>query len=371
MSYDTIVVGGGIIGLSAGWRCAGAGQRVLVLDRDELAAGASTVAAGMLAPVTEATFGEQDLLALNLAGAEQWASFAKELTAESNVEVAVEPQGILYLATDADQARQLRRLYEFQQSLGLPVDPVGSSECRRLEPALHPSTRAGILAPNDGAVDPRVVLQALGAALRGAGGRIEYRRQVTGIDTGDRTGVRLADGSRLSARNVVLAAGCWSGRIDGVPARLGSAVRPVKGQILRLRHPQHHPLLLSRVLRTEEVYLVPRPDGEVVVGATVEEMGFDTRVTAGAVLELLRSADEVVPGIRELELTEASAGLRPGTPDNGPLLGPVEPGLIVATGHFRNGILLAPITAEAVAAITAGIEPPEATLPFTPGRLDR
>lgn len=369
MSYDTIIVGGGITGLGIGWRAGRLGLRVLVLERDDRPSGASAVAAGMLAPVTEATFGEEALLALNLASARLWPGFLKDLAADSGMQPSLLPGGTLHLAMDGDQAAQVQRLYEYQHGLGLQVQRLSSSACREIEPALHPWTRAGILAPGDRAVDPRLITRALTPALKAAGGSIRSGVAVEAVHTGDSPGVTLADGTDLSAKSVVLAAGCWSGQIDGVPAEVASALRPVKGQILRLRHLPGQPRLFTHVLRTEEVYMVPRADGEVIVGASVEEKGFDTTPTAGAVLELLRSAERVVPGIRELELAEVNVGLRPGSRDNAPVLGAAAPGLIVATGHYRNGILLAPITAEGTASLLAKEELPPEFKPFQPGRF--
>lgn len=359
------------MGLSIGWRAAQRDLKVLVLDRDDPPAGASAVAAGMLAPVTEATFGEEALLRLNLAGAGRWPGFVDDLAAASGMQVELLPGGTLHLAVDRDQAEQLGRLYEYRRTLDLEVERLGSSACRELEPALHPSTRAAILAPGDRAVDPRPVTGALTKALHGAGGQLSTGSAVRSVRTGSHPGVVLEDGSDLATGQVVVAAGCWSGLIDGVPATIGAALRPVKGQILRLQHPPDLPPLFRHVLRTEEVYLVPRPGGEVVVGATVEEKGYDTTPTAGAVLELLRAADEVVPGIRELQLAEVSVGLRPGSRDNAPVLGPAGPGLVLATGHFRHGILLAPITAEGIAALLAGEGMPGELDPFAPARFER
>jgi glycine oxidase len=336
-----VVVGAGVIGLACAWRCAQRGMRVLVLERDEPGAGASGVAAGMLAPVTEAEPGERALLDLNLAGADLWPGFAAELAERSGVDTGYRSSGALVLAADRDDAEELRRLHAFQQSLGLDARWLGGRECRRLEPRLSPRVTGGILAAHDHQVEPRAVVNALHAALLAAGGEI-------------RTGVEVTDPADLDAGHVVLATGCWS----------GAPVRPVKGQILRLRGDS----LADRLVRTPRCYVVSRPDGETVVGATVEERGFDTTVTAEGVFRLLEAAREVLPDVTELEFVEAAARLRPGTPDNAPLIGERD-GLIWATGHHRNGVLLAPITAVAVAAMVAGESPPEAVEPFAPGRF--
>jgi glycine oxidase len=298
----------------------------------------------MLAPVTEAEFGEEALLRLNLAGAELWPAFAAELAERSGLDTGYRSSGALVVAADRDDAEELRRLHAFQQSLGLDVRWLSGRECRRLEPRLSPRVPGGILAEHDHQVEPRAVVSALRAAFEAAGGEL-------------RSGVEVTDPATLDAEHVVIAAGCWSGGF-GVP------VRPVKGQILRLRGGP----LAERLVRTPRCYIVNRPDGEVVVGATVEERGFDTTVTADGVFRMLEAAREVLPDIAELEFTEAAARLRPGTPDNAPLIGEHD-GLVWATGHHRNGVLLAPITAAAVAAVVAGEAPPEDVEPFAPGRF--
>jgi glycine oxidase len=372
-TYDAIIVGAGIIGLSIGWRSRQLGLSILVVDAGRAGA-ASSVAAGMLAPVTEATFGEDDLLRLSLDSAARYPSFLEDLSESSEMEVSSHAGGTIFVALDRDQTEELRRLFEFQTSLGLSVEWLGSEECRNLEGALHPSVRTGILARSDREIDPRELLLALEAALLRAGGEIRRGAEVGSIlIVDDKTqGVRLIGGEELRAESVVIAAGCWSGAIERLPREIVEAIRPVKGQILRLRPRHAEPPLTSHVLRTEDVYVVPRRDASLVVGATVEEQGFDTQITAGGVFELLRAADELIPGVRELELVATEAGLRPGTPDNSPLLGPTSTeGLIAAAGHYRNGVLLTPVTADSIAAVLAKDEVPEEIKPFAPSRFVR
>ena len=369
MKYDSIIVGGGIIGLSIGWRASQFGLSVLILDRSDPPEAASSVAAGMLAPVTEATFGEDALLQLNLESARRWKGFAEELSFAAGINLAGHQHGILHTALDRDQAEVLSRLHEYQQELGLEVEWLSSMACRRLEPALHPSTRAGILARGDWAVDPRSVLEALRAVLKASGATVRHGIEVAGVTGGAQPSVELATGEVLQTDAVVVAAGPWSGRVPGVPGDVAKAIRPVKGQIIRLRPAAAMPAPITHVVRSEEVYLVPRPGGEVVVGATTEEKGFDTAPTAGGIFELLRAAGELVPGIREMELGEVGAGLRPATPDNAPLLGLVEPGMAIATGHYRNGVLLAPVTADGIAELLAKGELPPELVPFDPRRF--
>jgi glycine oxidase len=366
---DVVVVGGGIVGLAIAWRACRQGMSVTVLERDLAGQGTSHVAAGMLAPVAEVEFGEagHGLLELGLRSAAMWPAYAAELEACSGMPVELMRTGTLLLARDDDDARELERQLAFRRSLGLAVRRLRPSEARECEPALAPTVRLALEAPDDHSVDPRLVLAALACACASAGvkvrehspvARVELDRQ-PGAGAGDggpvrAVGVTLEDGERLPAGQVVLAAGPWSERIDGLPAEARVPVRPVKGQILRLRDPAG-PGLLRRVVRFRGGYLVPREDGRYVLGATVEELGFALAPTAGGVYELLRDAHELVPGVSELEIEELSVGLRPGTPDNVPVIGPgTVRGLIWATGHYRNGILLAPLTGELVAGVLAG-----------------
>jgi glycine oxidase len=365
---DVVVVGGGVIGLGTAWRAAQAGMAVTVVDPAP-GRGASWAAAGMLAPVTEVHYGEQALLRLNLAAADRWPAFAAELEEASGRRIGYRRCGTLTVARDADDNAAIEDLYRFQLRCGLEVERLRSRDCRRLEPGLAPSVRGGVLAPGDHQVDNRAMAGALLAACERAGVRLLAGRAAALRLDGERvTGVTVADGASLAAATVVLAAGCWSRELGGLAARLLPPVRPVKGQLLQLRGPAADPLC-RRNVRGLEVYMVPRADGRVVVGATVEEQGFDTRVTAGAVHDLLRAAFELLPDVAELELVETVAGLRPGSPDNAPLLGPAAvDGLVVATGHYRNGILLAPVTADAVAELLVSGRVPALIAPFGPAR---
>jgi glycine oxidase len=369
---DVVVVGGGVIGLAIGWRAAAAGLRVAIVD-PRPAGGASDVAAGMLAPVTEAEYAGQPLLALNLAAARRYPSFAAELEEASGRPAGYRRTGTLAVAFDADDRAALRELLAFQEELGLDSAWLSGREARRLEPMLAPGVAGALHVPGDHQVDNRLLAAALLAAADRAGADLWRCRVSEVLLAGERViGVRLDDDGVLSADHVVLAAGCWSGAFPGLPDAVRPPVRPVKGQILRLRLPAGHPGLLTRTVqgtaRGTHVYLVPRASGEVVVGATVEEQP-DTRVTAGGVYDLLRAAHALVPGVTELTLTETAAGLRPGTPDNAPILGPAPvPGLVYATGHYRNGVLLAPVTADAIAEYLTGGTLPALAAPFT---LDR
>ena len=369
-SYDVVVVGAGVIGLASAWRAAQRGLSVVALDREALGSGASGVAAGMIAPVTEADWGEQGLLHANLDSAEQWPAFARELAGCSGLDTSYRQSGALVLAADRDDVEELRRLHEFQRSLELDVEWLSGRECRQLEPGLSPRVAGGVLAPGDHRVDPSALVRALGAALRRAGGEIVAPLTVESLELegGHVTGVRTGAGT-IRADQVVVAAGAWSGGLAAQTLGARPPVRPVKGQILTLRGSAAQPLA-ERVIRTPRCYVVCRDDGSVVIGATVEERGFDTRVTGEGVYRLLEAAWEVLPDVGELEWVGARAGSRPGTPDNAPVVGRgAAAGLIWATGHYRHGILLAPLTAGLVAALLAG-EDPEAPAGFSPERFE-
>jgi glycine oxidase len=363
-SPDVLVVGGGIIGLSVALRARAQGLSVTLLERDRVGSATSHVAAGMLAPVAETEFGPagRRLLDLGLRSAAMWPGFAADLERTAGVEVGLLQTGTLVVARDADEARELERQLAFRASLGLLAERLLPGAARAREPALAPTLRLALEAPDDHSVDPRLVLAALRLACLSAGVVVRERIVVEEFElesirraAGQRVvGVRLRGGERLRAGRAVLAAGPWSAQIGGLPAHALVPVRPVKGQILRLRDPAG-PGLLTRVLRFQGGYLVPRGDGRYVLGATVEELGFDSEPTAAGVHGLLRDATDLVPGIDELRIEELSVGLRPGTPDNTPLIGPSSiPGLVLATGHYRNGILLAPLTAELVVAELSG-----------------
>jgi glycine oxidase len=368
-SFDAIFVGGGIIGLSCAWRAAQRGARVAVVERSVPGAGATRVAAGMLAPVGELTFGEPELLELTLAAARLYPRFVAELETATGKPTGYERLSALHVALDRDEAAQLRRVHDLQRSLELEAEWLPPRRCRQLEPGLTPSFHGGVLAAGEAAVDPRALTAALLEAVVGEGGEVLTGAEVVvGVYEGERlAGVRATDSSEvgeeeLRADAVVLCSGAWSGVAEWLPEQARPRVRPVKGQVVELRTRDGEEPPATRIIASERVYLVPRGDGRLIVGATVEEMGFDTTVTAGGVHELLREAYRLLPEVAEMEMVDALAGLRPGTPDNLPVVGPgAIDGLVLATGHYRNGILLAPHTAETVAALLAG-DPPTAAV---------
>jgi glycine oxidase len=356
-AVDVAVIGAGAIGLSIAWRLATRGLTVVVLERDRAGAGTSHHAAGMLAPVAEVTPGEESLLALGLHSAARFPSFVAELESDAGAAVGYTRCGTLLVARDGDEAAALERELALRVELDLAVTRLRASAARRLEPSLAPTLRLALDLPGDHAVDPRALVDALAAALVNRGGELRTGTEVAGLDITDGAvqGVALADGTRLVAGQVVVAAGVWSAALEGLPDGAAVPLRPVKGQILRLHDPAG-PGLLTRVIRMGPSYIAPRGDGRYVVGATSEERGFDQSVTAGGALELLRDATELVPGVSELVLDEFTAGLRPATPDNLPAIGsaPDVAGLWWAVGHRRGGILLAPATAELIAAGVTG-----------------
>jgi len=344
------VVGAGVIGLAVAWRCAARGMDVTVHDPDPRRA-AARVAAGMLAPVTELHYGEEALLALNLDAARRWPGFAAALAADAGMDAGYVKSGTLSVARDADDLAALEALHAYQAELGVAGERLTGRQLRRREPALAPGVRGGLFVAADHQVENRRLLTALEAAAVARGARLVPDAPVD-----------AAALAGLAADVVVVAAGWRSSQL--VP---GLPVRPVKGQVLRMRATPRA-VLPTHVLRGLDVYLVPR-HGEVVVGATVEEAGADTTVTAGAVHDLLRAAWALVPGIAEAELVECAAGLRPATPDNAPAIGAVDDRTVVATGHHRNGVLLAPVTADAVAQLLDTGAPPDVIAPFTPHRF--
>ena len=348
------VVGGGVIGMSCAWRLAAAGADVTLVD-PEPGSGASWVAGGMLAPVTEAWPGEERLLELGSASLRRWPEFAARLSEAAGLDAGLRTEGTVVAAVDSADRQELDNLAAHLHRLGREVDVMTGRQLRRLEPSLGPAVRGGLSVPGDLSVDNRALL----AALRAAADQVKF---VTAAARAVTPGsVRLADGSAVEADVVVIAAGAWSGELH--PA-LAGRLRPVKGEIVRLRARASALPPPDRTVRGlvsgRPVYLVPRGGDRLVLGATQYEAGFDVDVTVAGVRDLLLDAERVLPGIAEYAIEEVSAGLRPVSEDNLPMVGELEPGVLAATGHGRNGILLAPITADAVVALVRGEAVPEA-----------
>jgi glycine oxidase len=375
LTSDVVVVGAGLIGLATAWRLAADGIQVTVCDPTP-GIQTSNVAAGMLAPVTEVEYGEDDLLALNLASVAAWPSFAAELESITGLSAGLHQTGTLSVAYDVDDAAALRRLADYQRRLGLEVEELSGRDARKREPMLAAGVSGGVWVPGDHSVDNRQAVAALLRAVEVSGVTL-IRQRVSRVITAGTTavGVQLDNGDTVLAGYVVAATGPWSGQLDGVPQELRPPVRPVKGEVLRLRVPEAYRPALNHTVRATargfSVYLVPRPGGELVVGATSTELGYDTRVLAGGVFSLLRDARTVLPITDELELVEAIAGLRPATPDNAPIIGPSGlDRLLWATGHYRNGVLLTPITAQIIADTVRTGDVPELGKPFLRSRFD-
>ena len=369
-----IIIGGGVIGLGIGWQLAKAGTAVTIYDRAEAGRAASWAAAGMLAPLAEAHSEEPQLLKLGSQSLAHYPQWVDELETDAEMSVGYRVEGTLIVGLEPDDTHQLRHLYTAQQDLGLDVEWLTGREAREIESALSPRVTAAIRCATDHQVDNRLMVKALQRAFQGCGGALHENSTVEKIviENGTATGVQIQDGFQ-AADTLILAAGCWSAQVEGLPDILIPPVRPVKGQMLALQ--MEEGITVKNVIRTvrarypTSVYLVPRTDGRLIVGATSEEMGFDTRLTSGGVFELLRGAWEAVPGTYELPLLETWAGLRPGSRDNAPILGktPIK-NLIYATGHYRNGILLTPITAYEIARLILTGETSETIAPF---QLDR
>lgn len=367
------IIGAGVVGLGIAWRLAGRGARVTVFDKGAAGAGASHAAAGMLAACLEAEPGEEALTALGRESQRRWPAFAAELQQLTGIDIGLRTEGTLAVALTSDDQARLAHLLPFQRSLGLPLEWISAAETRRREPHLATRLAGAVWSPEDHQVDNRKLAGALRAAAERAGAVIREHTAVDSITVeGPRvTGVVLADGTRVPADVVVLAAGAWSAAVRGLDPALRPPVRPVKGQMMALAMDAAHPLL-THVVWAPGVYLVPRRDGRLLVGATVEDKGFDASLTAGGILSLLEAAWRAVPAIEELPIAETWVGFRPGSRDDAPILGPAPvAGLVYATGHHRNGILLAPVTADGIAALILDGALDPAIRPFGIERFSR
>ena len=401
ISVDVAVIGGGVVGHAIAWEAARSGRSVALVD-DAPGTGASWAAAGMLAPVSELHYQEEDLLELMLEASSLWPEFAAGLAlAHDNHANGLSEAGAsgtgyvttptLVIGADAADRRALDDLRLVQAANGLTVEQLTVREARSIEPLLSPGVSCAYRIAADHQVDPRRLLARIAAALadpdRGGGTcNMIPARACTLRWEGDRVaGIVLNNGSAVHAGETVLANGLGTGKLDGLPPGLDLPLRPVYGDIIRLRVPAHlQPLLTSTVrgiVRGVPVYIVPRDDGTVVIGATqreapVEDGAAEAAVSAGGIYQLLRDAQVLLPAVAELELLECTARGRPGTPDNAPLLGRVQaragdsgiPGLIVATGFFRHGILLAPAAASICLQLMEGRSDPRWTA-FHPGRF--
>jgi glycine oxidase len=370
-----VIVGGGLAGLVTAWRLGQSGCEVTVIDPAP-GTGASSVAGGMLAPVSETWFGEEDRLSLDLASHSLWRKFASELEADSGLEIGFKTEGTIQFAFNQDDLRDLARTREFQRSLGLDAVELSGSELRILEPFLSPNVLGASLVKSDHSVDNRALVIALITACESRGVEFIRERAISiEFETGsDDSKVRAVttDMQLIPATQVVIAAGAWSSQIVGAESL---DVRPIMGEVIRVAPRSGAAAIITHTLRGTvrgfPVYLVPRAKGEIVIGATQLETGFDIQPTAGGIYQLLRDAREVFPYLSEMRIVEIMAGLRPGSPDNAPLLGPIanHGGLYAATGHYRNGVLLTPATGDVMLAYLTGRTVPEYARAFTPDRF--
>jgi len=345
-SYDAIVVGGGIVGGAIALQLAQAKLRVALLDRQQPVREASWAAAGMLSPAPDSP-SAIPLVPFGRASLHLYPQFVAEVEELSGRRAGLRCEGAIELLFSGDAERQLSTLIALHHGLGLPTEPLPIEEARKLEPSLGREACAAAWMDYESSVDPRALSDAVLAAATASGAELHAHANVTRIDAeGGRCNGVTADGARFSAENVVLAAGAFSGKIEGVAPPV--SVRPIRGQMVALRSDTR----LHHVLRSERGYIVPRdvaPPQHVVAGSTLEDAGFEKRVTPRGLEQILSAAQELVPALGGAEVIETWSGLRPDTPDHLPLLGPSElTGLTIATGHYRNGILLAPITAKLV-----------------------
>lgn len=368
---QTVIIGGGVCGLAIGWELAESGLAVTIVERGHCGGEATHAAAGMLAAVAECEPGEEQLLQLTRWAQQLWPSYLDRLEASSGLRPDYRDEGILVVALNRDEVERLRFRHEFQTSLGLPLTWLEGHELREREPHLRQSAAAAIYSPEDHQVDNRQLAESLKQAYVNAGGRLREDCEVTSLDFSEPTHKRisLGNGEVLEAKTVVLAAGAWTRGLPGLPDAAKPPVRPLKGQSLALQMVPKSPLL-AHVLWTEQIYCVPRRDGRLIIGATVEERGFDDSITAGGIYALIEGARRALPGIEDLPLIESWSGFRPGCRDDAPVLGETPvPGLHLATGHHRNGILLAPVTGHCIAQQILTGALPEAARPFTLARF--
>ncbi|MFP4596792.1 MAG: glycine oxidase ThiO [Persicimonas sp.] len=370
VASPTAIIGAGAVGLSIAWKLALAGHDVRVFERGEPGYGSSRAAAGMLAPTTEVKFGEGALLRLQQRSLERFGDFVGELEAASGVDVDYRDDGALVVALEPDDTRALDRVLAYQRELGLDARRLSGEQAREIEPHLAPSVHSAVLCPGDHQVDAWKLVDALVIALETAGGEVWNGCAVEAVeqDQGRVCGLRLSDDGRVDASTVIVAAGAWSGAIEGIPELQRPVVRPVRGQALSLM--SEDTPLCSHVIRAPDAYLCPKADGSLVVGATMEERGFDARQTAGGVFELLRGAWRAMPGIYDLEFRDTWTGFRPMSLDDAPLMGPSSvDGLWMACGHGRHGILLSAITADVMAQAVEEGKMPEGYEVFGPQRF--
>jgi glycine oxidase len=365
VNADVVIVGGGIVGLSVARRVARAGARVQVVDRGEPTRQASWAAAGMLAPQAEAAR-SGPFFSLMLRARRAYPTLVAELEAETGIDVGYRSEGMIFTAFSDTEVAELEERFRWQSGAGLEVERLSAADARRLEPALSEAVRFALRFPGDHQVENRALSNALGDSARRAGADIQTGRNVRSIRVA-RDGVALdVDGSTISAPRVVIAAGSWSGSIEGQPRFL--PVEPVHGELLAITT---DPPIFRHVIASAEGYLVPRSDGRLIVGTTVARVGFRDHPTVAGLERMTKRALTIAPELAACRVASHWSGLRPGTPDGLPVLGPDPefPHLLYATGHYRNGILLGPLTGEIVGALALGEYATDDLTAFRPDRF--
>ena len=345
---DVAVVGAGVVGLSIGWRLRARGLSVAVLDAHQAGSATSAAASGMLAAAAELEPGGLNHLALARASQAAWPGFRAALEADGAIPIGYRDEGTLVMALGREEVERLRARHDLQRRCGLDTRWLTGSAARELEPALRPGVAAGIFCPGDHQVDPALTMQALRAAFLGRGGHLLEGAAVDGLAyaAGRVAGV-VAAGTEVGAGVTILASGAAVALASWLPRSLDVPVRPLKGQSLALRA-RSGPPPIAHVVWSGEVHLAPKTEGRLIVGATMEEAGFDAAITAGGVYALLEGARRVLPAIEEMAIESVWCGFRPTSEDDAPILGETgTPGLAIAAGHHRNGYLLAPATAQA------------------------
>ncbi len=368
---DITIVGGGIAGLSVALEARRRGHAVTLIDQKVPGRETSHVAAGMLAPLVEARIVERNLLNLGKEALEKWPEYAARMEELLGRSIGYRREGTIITGVEPDHESRNRHIAEEYRQLGLPIEEVDREALRVMEPLLSPSVSSGLYAPSDQQVDNRALIKGMvELARKDEGVEILARRRVYAIEEVGEAIRVLYDGGEKVSSTVVLSAGAWVREIAGIPPFLAGAIRPIKGEILRLGQPDRP--LLRHIVRTPEVYLVPKADGTLVVGASTEERGFERQNRVGPLFELLRSAWETLPGVYELPLLEIASGFRPATLDHAPVIGRVDATrLFVAGGFYRHGILLAPFVAQELIRYIETDEEPTSLREFRPDRFDR
>jgi glycine oxidase len=342
--FDVAIAGGGVIGGAIAMELARAGLRVGVFDRQQPGQEASWASAGILSPAPENP-GMIAMVEIGKASFARYPEFVAQVEEISGIKTGFRPKGTLEALFSHDTKAELSTIIAVHHGLGLKAEPLRAEDARELEPALSEEVEAAVLRPEEASIDNRALTAAVLEAAQRSGAEIFPGNGARAIwREGNRCKGLVLQNEKIEAQWTIIAAGCFSAAIEGVTPY--APVRPAKGQMAALRADD---LKIERVLWSENIYLVPRNDGRILAGATVEHVGFDKRVTAGGIEKILSAAIELAPSLKNARIEETWAGLRPDTPDHMPILGPTDiDGLLMATGHFRSGILLTPITAQLI-----------------------